>query len=77
MVANPRGGGCRTIGSLNQPQAEYGKPEGLINEYRVIELDGATIYLERMLDEQTAAAYRLHVTRFMGHKNLEVSYEGE
>lgn len=76
VVSHAKGGGCCTIGSLIQPQAEYGKPERSLDEFRVIEVDGATIYLDRVLDNRVESTYRLHVTRFLNWKNLEVSFEG-
>ncbi|MFO7172182.1 MAG: CC/Se motif family (seleno)protein [Bacillota bacterium] len=68
-------GGCCTFGWILEPQVEIGRPRRPLEAYRVIEADGATIYLDRTLDwvEKT---YRLHVTRFLGFKALSVSYEG-
>lgn len=67
--------GCCTIGSLLEPMVEIGEPKRPLEEYQVIEADGATIYLDRALEavEQT---FRLHVTRVLRWKSLSVSYEG-
>jgi hypothetical protein len=76
VVAPAKGGGCGTIGSLIQPQAEFGKPDRPVAAFRVIAVDGATIYLDRVLDSQVASTWRLRVTRFLNWQNLEVAYEG-
>jgi hypothetical protein len=75
VISSGQGGGCRMIGSVMQAQADPGKPDRPLDQFRVIEVDGATVYLDKELDADEGE-YRLHVTRFMGHKNLAVSYEG-
>lgn len=67
--------GCCTIGWLLEPQVELGEPRRPVSEYELLQLDGATLYLDRTL-EQVVETYRLRLTKVLGWRLLGVSYEG-
>ncbi|MFZ5827606.1 MAG: CC/Se motif family (seleno)protein [Bacillota bacterium] len=68
-------GGCCTIGWLLEPMVELGEPRRPLEEYQVMQVGGATLYLDRAL-ESVEQTYRLHLTRVLNWKSLSVSYEG-
>ncbi|MFZ5815697.1 MAG: CC/Se motif family (seleno)protein [Bacillota bacterium] len=74
VILAGRAGGCCGAGWAVEPHVELGEPRRPASEYQPLQVDGATLYLDRRL-ERVEATYRLHLTKLFRWRSLGIAYE--
>ena len=67
--------GCCGIGSAAAPMLEIGPPRRPLENYRVGQIQGITVYVDRALDE-SGPDLRIVLVKVLGWQSLSILQEG-